>query len=43
VNVKAVLTSAGVSSNRTFYINGQVLEDKVDPQTVTVSGTSTEG
>jgi hypothetical protein len=43
VNVKAVLTSAGVSSNLTFYINGQVLEDKVDPQTVTVSGTSTEG
>ena len=43
VNVKAVLTSAGVSSNLTFYINGQVLNDTVDPQTVTVSGTSTEG
>lgn len=43
VNIKAVLTSAGVSSDLTFYINGQVLNDTVDPQTVTVSGTSTEG
>jgi hypothetical protein len=43
VNVKAVLTSAGVSSNLTFYINGQVLNDTADPQTVTVSGTPTEG
>lgn len=43
VNVKAVLTSAGVSSNLTFYINGQVLNDTVDPQTVTVSGTPAEG
>lgn len=43
VNVKAVLTSAGVSSDLTFYINGQVLNDTVDPQTVTVSGTPAEG